>query len=367
MKLIDYTHNISDDLILPDFFSKYYPDSKLLFFDIETTGLSARNSTLYLIGALWYDENSIRIRQWFNDDGYSEKEILESFDTFCRPYSNLVHFNGTTFDVPYINEKAGKNGLTDPSWTKLIGIDIYKEIRSYKSILYLENMKQVSIEKFLGINREDIYNGKELINIYQRYAARPDEEKENLLLLHNHDDLLGMPLISHILNYKVFFEDTDIDVNTIKHTSDNKKLKLEFNVLRSCSLPKRIVKTDKNGIFVNALGQNIIMEIPIYSRELKHFFEDYRNYYYLPIEDTAIHKSIASYVENKNRIRAVKDNCYVRKTDDFILCPDQTYPELFKETSKDKNSYCTLNSFINLDKEKQGRFIKMYLHNIIKN
>ena len=216
MKIIEYSHKISDELILPEYFDTYYPGLKPAFFDIETTGLSARNSTLYLIGALWYDDNVIYVRQWFNDDGLSEHELLKSFNDFCLNYSHLIHFNGLTFDIPYLCQKADIHGFDNPSWNNMSQIDIYKDIRAYKRLLGLDNMKQVSIEDYLGIRRDDTYTGKELINIYQRYVAMPDEHKESILLLHNHDDLLGMPAISHILAYKALFEDIRLDEQTIQ-------------------------------------------------------------------------------------------------------------------------------------------------------
>ena len=48
-----------------------------LFFDIETTGLSADISAITLIGCCDMDGN---ITQWFNEDGFSQKQILEAFE-----------------------------------------------------------------------------------------------------------------------------------------------------------------------------------------------------------------------------------------------------------------------------------------------
>lgn len=201
MKILDYAY---DQQHLLEYYKHFYPNAKLLFFDIETTGFVAKNTTLYLIGALWYEDNNIQIRQWFNEDGKSEAEILMNFQKFCDDFTHLVHFNGLGFDLPYLRQKAEQLNLPFTIENSLEQIDIYKMMRSYKNILSLDNMKQVSIERYLGIDRDDIYSGKELIEVYKRYIARPSENAEKLLLLHNHDDLLGMPQISRILNIKAF-------------------------------------------------------------------------------------------------------------------------------------------------------------------
>ncbi len=44
-----------------------------LFFDIETTGLSADISAITVIGCCDMDGN---VTQWFNEDGLSQKQIL---------------------------------------------------------------------------------------------------------------------------------------------------------------------------------------------------------------------------------------------------------------------------------------------------
>ena len=63
--------------------------SDLVIFDIETTGLSANVSSLYLIGALWYDtpKKEIKMCQWFADDYTSECTILEAFSSFVSGFS----------------------------------------------------------------------------------------------------------------------------------------------------------------------------------------------------------------------------------------------------------------------------------------
>ena len=80
------------------------------FFDIETTGLSPKVSSLYLIGALWCDGGAVHTKQWFADDYISEQDLLAAFTAFLSGFTTLVHYNGSGFDIPYIEKKMPRMG-----------------------------------------------------------------------------------------------------------------------------------------------------------------------------------------------------------------------------------------------------------------
>ena len=70
----------------------------LLFFDIETTGFSPANTTLYLIGCARRKGNLICIDQFFADTPDEERLILSAFLELLKPYRTLITFNGLGFE-----------------------------------------------------------------------------------------------------------------------------------------------------------------------------------------------------------------------------------------------------------------------------
>ena len=89
---------------------------RILFFDIETTGLSPRASSLYLIGTIHASgADQYTITQWFADTSASEQEMLTCFLEQLEHYDGLCHFNGRTFDIPYILNKCDKYHITPSS------------------------------------------------------------------------------------------------------------------------------------------------------------------------------------------------------------------------------------------------------------
>ena len=87
---------------------------------------------------------------------------------------------------------------------------------------------------------------------------------------------------------------------------------------------------------------DLTIVLPVYSDELKHFFDDYRNYYYIPSDDTAIHKSVAQFNEPSNREKAKASTCYQRKKGLFILNPRGVIEPVFKKEYRSKEYFLEL-------------------------
>lgn len=147
--------------------------SDLVIFDIETTGLSANVSSLYLIGALWYDtqKKEMKMCQWFADDYTSECTILEAFSSFVSGFSTIVHYNGSGFDIPYLEKKYRFHHLENP-FAALRSFDIYREVRKEKALFDSSSLKLSVVEKLVGFLRADNYSGKECIQIYRNLCSR---------------------------------------------------------------------------------------------------------------------------------------------------------------------------------------------------
>ena len=64
---------------------------------------------------------------------------------------------------------------------------------------------------------------------------------------------------------------------------------------------------------ISSSNNILTIKVPIIDNELKYFYSDYKNYYYLPAEDTAIHKSVGTYVNKDYRQPAKSYNCYLKK------------------------------------------------------
>lgn len=298
----------------------------ILFLDIETTGLSPRSSYIYMIGAAYYTGSTIMgdggfvISQWMCENAAEEKEMLESFIEILSKYSILMHFNGNTFDIPFILERCKANNLAIDISSKT-GIDIYRRISPYKHMLKLSSCKQKAIEEFLQIYREDEFSGGDLINVYKEYQKDHDLHKLKLLTTHNYEDIKGMldilPIFAYIdmFNGEVTLKNAAIDTYKDVDGILSKELKLTLSLKHPLIRP---ISCNCNNCYLSAKDSVVIIKVPVYTEEMKYFYDNYKDYYYLPTEDMAIHKSVSVYVDKDFREQAKASTCYTRKTSDYL-------------------------------------------------
>lgn len=320
---------------------------QMLFMDIETTGFSAASSRLYLIGCVYFAGKCWHLIQWLAENEKEEAALLEAFLELAGHFSVLVHFNGSTFDLPFLKHRCEKLGLSC-SLDKFEQIDLYKRIAPYKYFLKLPNCRQKTLEKFLGNNREDLYDGGELIEVYQNYVKTPSAEALRILLLHNADDMRGMLSILPMLAYSDLFARGVItkkaQANYYKDYNGEKKQELLLTLALPSVLP-RPLSISANDCYFSGEGTRGMLKVPIYEEELKYFYDNYRDYYYLPLEDVALHKSIASFVDKEYRVQATAATCYTRKYSrylpqwDYLITPvfrrDIKHHELFFEITEE--------------------------------
>mgnify|MGYP000297094303 FL=1 len=362
--------------------NKVFPEKtdSFLFFDIETTGFSKDNTILYLIGCGYFIENGFQFIQWFNDDGTSEEEILLAFHDILKQKDwQLVTFNGNSFDIPYLKRHYELNELPCDI-ESFPSLDFYQFLKPFQSLFQMTHGKQKDWEHFLELYREDIYDGGQLIAVYKEYLMNKEEALLHNLLLHNEEDLLGMKYLLPLFSYRMLLSK---DLSLIKISPGESLFeKGTGSIAISCKLPLALPKplnfstsigsisTDKNDSSI------LIISLPYIEETLKHFFKDYRNYYYLPEEDRAVHKSVGCYVERKYRRAAKASTCYIKKEGIFLPIPKtqkhygiqiERYPyqdsfPLYKREFKSPRSFA---EFDNLFSDK-NESLSIYLRDVIK-
>lgn len=347
---------ISEEIL--DNFSISYPLDRLaplervLFIDIETTGFAARSSYLYLIGCAYFLAGKWHTIQWMAENYEQETAVLKAFFDFSKSYRYLVHFNGNNFDLPFIMQKCEQLSLPY-TFENFEGIDLYKRIVPYKYILKLPNCKQKTLEQFLGFNRKDVFSGGELIALYHDYVKNPYEFSENALFLHNADDLKGMLETLPILTYYDLFNQPvkvkKVQANSYKDINGDTRRELVISISLDTPLPKPVF-ANANSCFLRGEGTECTLKVPIHDEELKYFYSNYRDYYYLPTEDVALHKSVAGFVDKAYRIPASATNCYTRKFSGYLPQWEIVFEPFFKRDYKSGELFFELTDELKRDK-----------------
>lgn len=394
---------IIDSIITPPAFNYTFPQDKeeILFFDIETTGLSPKASSLYMIGAMFFDGKcgSWKLKQFFADNYKSEAEIIKSFLEILGRYKYLYHFNGRTFDIPYILNKCEKHGIKPDSHCMSIlndtdgvySIDILALIRPLKKLLSIPKASQAALERWLGIMRKDQYDGGQLIPVYSQYmqyktiANGKAPELEGLLLLHNHDDIKYMLDVCSILTYRSLFSSVNVIAIT-NITPGNRQGKcINISFSHNMPVPKKatIIKPFPSSreetisageLYIELEKDTAILSVPLFYGNLKYFYPDYKNYYYIEEEDKVIHKSLFqknSQNTGKKYKRAAAKDCYRQKEGLFIpsitLCQPENYNMQFYITYRDKICFYALpDETVNITNPFWCNYVKLQLSSLVK-
>ncbi len=366
-------------------------EKEILFIDIETTGLSPKNSDTYLIGAAYSISGQWNIIQFMAEEPSEEEQILSAFSDFARGFTKVVHFNGDRFDIPFLQAKYEKYKLSDP-FADMSSFDLYKAVKSYKKQLGLPDCKQKTIELYLGIDRQDQYDGGKLIPVYKTFVEKKDEESKRLLLLHNFEDVKGMFGLLPMLYYDSFFKqfknmpevsvrtDEEIDENSYmeglegslpvravkvsanryKDYNGNEKSEVFMKLRLPFELPSSLAG-NMDGCYFKSEGGEATLRVPLYETELKYFYSNYKDYYYLPQEDMAIHKSLAEFVDKDFREKARPENCYTKRQGQYLMEWDLVFAPFFKRDYGDKSFFFDLN-----ENMKKSRFaMSLYACHVI--
>lgn len=332
------------DITLEDCFDEIAPFEQCVLFDIETTGFSAQNTFCYLIGYCYYENQTWKYRMLFNDDSRSELSIIQEFSDVLSHYNYVVHYNGDGFDIPYLIEKYhqyrsfGFEFAHPLDFASVQSIDLYKIIKKYKKGLPLPNLKLPTVEAALGIIRKDAYTGGELVHVYKKYADTRSDELEQLLFRHNYEDITAMIPMLRIFSFLMFEKNhyTIQNIDLFEKTESNDCMQyIKISLLLEYHLPF-FYQTVCNNITLTISDSVGVLTIPVFEAELKYYIHNWKDYYYLPLENKVIHKSIGAYVDSTYKEKATKSNCYLTKTAMYLPLPwnYKQIPSDWKNTSQ---------------------------------
>ena len=296
------------------------PLNDFLLLDIETTGLSAEHNAVYLIGCIYHQTDGWNLIQWMDNTGNEEKEVLSSFLLFTSGYRILVHYNGDRFDIPFLRKRIELHSLTDTTFDAKT-LDLYKVILPYRRVLGLPDYRQQTMEALLGTGRIEDKSGADLVKVYRRFIVDPEPELLTMLLGHNEADVTGLLLLLPLMIYR----DLDSSEFRVRKAQANyytdhdgtrrEELFIFFRLGRSLPAP---VYASADHCYVKIEGDEGVLKVPLYTEVMKYFYANYKDYYFLPEEDMAVHKYLASYVEKSRRIQARPETCYTRKASSFL-------------------------------------------------
>jgi uncharacterized protein YprB with RNaseH-like and TPR domain len=179
---------------------------RIVFFDIETTGLSGGAGTVaFLAGCGWFDDDGFRVRQFFLAGPAGERAMLEALAGVLSDASLLVTFNGRTFDVPFMEMRWAFHRAAPPT-DEIPHVDLLPAARRLwkrrETTSALEGgCNLTSLERaVLDVHRVGDVPGFEIPARYFHFLRTGDRPAVEPVLEHNRRDIVSLAaLMSHAL------------------------------------------------------------------------------------------------------------------------------------------------------------------------
>ena len=296
----------------------WFDSNTTVAFDIETTGFSKQSNFIYLIGFSYQIKDELFCTQLLAQNRTDEPAILQYFFDACKQFDSLLTFNGDQFDIPFVVARGQNHHLSTQAFEEMKRFDLYKALKKLKKILPLPSTKQKSFEEFLQSDRLDEMDGGQLIKVYSDYEKIPSIEREELLLLHNYEDVLGLTKLQQLFLYDKLVKDPC--VNPVVSTYFDQSNEVLLTQEHSYSVPKEVSVRNLYGYFQIGLNKRKVLlrfKKDIYRIPLLPL----QDYVYLISEDTVIPKALASTVDPSNLKKANSRNCFLERETECIELP----------------------------------------------
>ncbi len=303
----------------------WFDQQTTMAFDIETTGFSKQSNFIYLIGYSYQMGNKLIIKQLLAQNRSDEITLLQCFFEDCQQYSCLLTFNGDQFDIPFIVSRGNFHQLSTRAFEQMQRIDLYKRLKPYKKFLPIPSAKQKSFEEFLHTGRKDEMDGGQLIQVYYEYEKTANTVSENLLLLHNFEDVNGLLEIQKLAVYEDLFSSQYIKQSKFVFFEQSSEVLIVQE--HSLEIPKPISFRNIFGYFHMEKSQRKLL-LKIKKGPYQIPLLPYKDYVYLISEDTVIPKALSSTVDSSNLKKANSKNCFLRTESECIDLPVSLKEEL---------------------------------------
>ena len=161
---------------------------KMLFLDLETCGLTA--CPVFLAGVCLIGEGDLVLRQIFARDYLEERALIHEVGRLISESDFLVTFNGKSFDVPFLRDRAAHHLMPFPSSIPHLDL-LWLARRRWKH--ELPDCKLKTLEwHVLRRRRAGDVGGSDIPGLYHDFVQRGEAHRLVPVFHHNMLDVVTM-------------------------------------------------------------------------------------------------------------------------------------------------------------------------------
>ena len=307
---------LQSDAIYPDL---QHPGCRLL--TMETTGLSPRNSFVMMAALAFMSDDGWHQKILIAENRREEAALLKALRDMVSGSDPLCFFSYYSFFRKFINERWENitGSQTDFFDHTLTIKDLQQQLKPVRRLLPIKDLSRHSIEDFTGFRRKAPKTGRKIAEIYSEFQQKGDEQLLKDLIAHVTEDILAYFSISSLASYCQLTDGQLEPDGQCPFEIRDDQLLVRLTVSQAFPVPA--AHTDEYRS-LELLDRQVRITLPLYSGKLKYYYPGpASDYYYLPEEDRAIHKSLGQFVDKAHRRKATKKTCYTTKEGLFLQCP----------------------------------------------
>jgi uncharacterized protein YprB with RNaseH-like and TPR domain len=168
---------------------------RVLYMDIETCGLTA--APVFLVGLCFVGERNLVLRQLFARDYAEERALLAELSRITREVDFLVTFNGKSFDVPFLRDRAIRHRLDPLAVMPHLDL-LWMARRRWKGLLPDCRLKTIEW-RVLRRRRAGDVGGAEIPGLYHDYVKRGEAHRLLPVFHHNLLDVVAMVELTPVI------------------------------------------------------------------------------------------------------------------------------------------------------------------------
>jgi uncharacterized protein len=171
-------------------------NGKMLFLDLETTGLAGGAGTYaFLVGCGWFDAGVFRLRQFVLTDFGAERALLEAVGELAGNLACIVTYNGKTFDLPLLETRFSLQRMPTP-FAEIAHVDLLHPARRMWRQEEVECRLTYLEQALCGHERESDVPGFEIPSRYFKYVRSGDARPLEAVLEHNRLDVVSLAMLT---------------------------------------------------------------------------------------------------------------------------------------------------------------------------
>jgi uncharacterized protein YprB with RNaseH-like and TPR domain len=159
----------------------------VVFVDLETCGFSG--TPLFLVGLLGQTQGQLVLTQLLARN-YAEEAAVVAATVAALDRGVIISFNGKSYDIPFLSERAGRHGLRAPNLMAHLDL-LHTARRRWR--YQLPDCRLTTLETAIrGVVRWGDIPGRDIPERYHRSVRTDDPNLLLPILRHNHQDLLTL-------------------------------------------------------------------------------------------------------------------------------------------------------------------------------